>query len=581
MHFRTIRHIAGILAGAGVLILPVYGESPVLIGISLKAGARGCALVLEADRVIGVSYKTRDRGRNSSLQIEIADAVYGLNEYSFRNLPTDGLVSLIACAEANGGVLMDVDLRRRLQRPVRAKQGENSVSFLLSSDAFPDLNWKANSGRMPTAKPPPSPNGMKTARTPPARGPAGLTNIHLLRRGNVVRLLIELDRPVKIQTRRKGDAVVAVLENTTSRLPGNSYALPQGCAFPFVGIKEIARGGEHYVGVTIRSTAAVPLVYPLVDRLVLYAVVADEPGLTVWSARDGKTLDAAFANVRGGAVDYDRMSKRAEQDVGASPSKASTFEVHARTQASSGAGSQRTEDGVGIAGRSGSVRLIVTHDRVNFRREPSAGTPDNILQQLAIGAAGTLMDRNGAWRRIKIDRGLVGWVHASMAAESSLVTAADWMRINAARGPVAEEAEPLRLAGQESGASGGLDKSTTREGPGEPSRPSHAPAHPRESLVAYSIFGRDPFMPLHDSVLTQTDLPDVEHLTIVGIMYDDADRIALFEDPVHREKVHVLRENDPVEKGKLLRIERESVIFLISEMGISRTHTLKLKTAVQ
>ena len=90
--------------------------------------------------------------------------------------------------------------------------------------------------------------------------------------------------------------------------------------------------------------------------------------------------------------------------------------------------------------------------------------------------------------------------------------------------------------------------------------------------VEYREYGRDPFLPL--SLEDESAVAKVENLKLVGILYDEADRIALFEDVGG--KARALRENDPVQNGYLLRVQPDKVLFLLNELGISRTYAMKL-----
>ena len=63
---------------------------------------------------------------------------------------------------------------------------------------------------------------------------------------------------------------------------------------------------------------------------------------------------------------------------------------------------------------------------------------------------------------------------------------------------------------------------------------------------------------------------------LVGVLYDQVDRIGLFEDKQDKTKAYALRENDPVQNGYVLRVQPDKVLFLINELGISRTYALKL-----
>jgi hypothetical protein len=94
------------------------------------------------------------------------------------------------------------------------------------------------------------------------------------------------------------------------------------------------------------------------------------------------------------------------------------------------------------------------------------------------------------------------------------------------------------------------------------------------SLIEYKVFGRDPFLPLEQQ--DEGPLPVVENLQMVGILYDNTARIALFEDVHEKANAYALRENDPIKNGYLLRIKPDEAIFLLNEFGVSRTYVMKL-----
>jgi hypothetical protein len=96
----------------------------------------------------------------------------------------------------------------------------------------------------------------------------------------------------------------------------------------------------------------------------------------------------------------------------------------------------------------------------------------------------------------------------------------------------------------------------------------------RSRTVQYRTYGRDPFVPFaRDGA---GDLPAVENIALVGIMADSNDKLAMFEDRANRQRAFIMRERDPVRNGSVWRIEATSVIFLITEYGLSRTYTLRL-----
>lgn len=95
-------------------------------------------------------------------------------------------------------------------------------------------------------------------------------------------------------------------------------------------------------------------------------------------------------------------------------------------------------------------------------------------------------------------------------------------------------------------------------------------------LIRYNRNGRDPFLPYNGYMESGFGLPFIENLDLVGILYDEKDRIALLEDKKSQNRPFAMREDDKVEKGKVLKIYRDKVVFLITEYGISRSVILRL-----
>jgi hypothetical protein len=99
--------------------------------------------------------------------------------------------------------------------------------------------------------------------------------------------------------------------------------------------------------------------------------------------------------------------------------------------------------------------------------------------------------------------------------------------------------------------------------------------NPEGELVRYKVFGRDPFVPLIRDT-SATELPNVENLRLVGVLEDARERIALVEDFKNGNRAFALRTNDAVAQGKVLRVHRDKVIFLIRDFEVSHSYTLGL-----
>jgi hypothetical protein len=96
--------------------------------------------------------------------------------------------------------------------------------------------------------------------------------------------------------------------------------------------------------------------------------------------------------------------------------------------------------------------------------------------------------------------------------------------------------------------------------------------------VSYSSGGRrDPFVPLpatQEVEFGQAPLPDVERLSIVGILQGIDGYRALAQDDA--DNGYVLRKGDRVLYGYVARIEAERVVFYLNRRGLDRTVILKI-----
>jgi len=99
----------------------------------------------------------------------------------------------------------------------------------------------------------------------------------------------------------------------------------------------------------------------------------------------------------------------------------------------------------------------------------------------------------------------------------------------------------------------------------------------REPVSYHSDGRRDPFIPLPATQKVefgQTPLPDVEKLSIVGILQGVDGYRALAQDDA--DNGYVLRKGDRVLFGYVARIEAERVIFYLNRRGLDRTVILKI-----
>ncbi|HOX51502.1 MAG TPA: hypothetical protein PKY05_08430, partial [Fibrobacteria bacterium] len=101
-------------------------------------------------------------------------------------------------------------------------------------------------------------------------------------------------------------------------------------------------------------------------------------------------------------------------------------------------------------------------------------------------------------------------------------------------------------------------------------------AEDKKNRVTYNTFGvRDPFIPLEpDDVEGGLN---VDQMRVVGIIASPTRPMAVLEHTSQPGLSVALREGDAIQNGRVLKIERDRVVFVLEEFGVSRQFALKLQ----
>jgi len=92
--------------------------------------------------------------------------------------------------------------------------------------------------------------------------------------------------------------------------------------------------------------------------------------------------------------------------------------------------------------------------------------------------------------------------------------------------------------------------------------------------IVYSSWGfRDPFLEVKSS---STDGINIDNLTLVGIIFENERPMAVLSDNRIMGHSYTLFEGDTVKNGKIRKISKNSVEFLLQEYGVSRRYTISL-----
>lgn len=98
----------------------------------------------------------------------------------------------------------------------------------------------------------------------------------------------------------------------------------------------------------------------------------------------------------------------------------------------------------------------------------------------------------------------------------------------------------------------------------------------KQNRVVYNTFGiRDPFIPLEPDDI-ESGL-NIDQMKVVGIIASPTRPMAVLEHTSQPGLSVALKEGDAIQNGRVLKIERDRVVFLLEEFGVSRQFALKLQ----
>jgi|WetSurMetagenome_2_1015567.scaffolds.fasta_scaffold00072_26 uncharacterized protein YgiM (DUF1202 family) len=608
----------------------VSGAAPaVLSGIEMVGGPKGVALTLRADASFPVKIEEKASPKKSGqvlVGIHCMNVIYGLEDFTFATFPRGCPVSRIGVSEnaAGNSIDMIVAVDGSLDRPAISKQKETKWVILLSRNPAPVFSWSAAPQAKVAAAPP--------LQEPPARGSGSsrLTDVSVMVRDNVEVFTFSFDVATTMRFKSEKDKIVVLFVNATSGLPETRFT-PENDPTSAVEFKQIAHGGTMWLGASVympprKLENAVMRAFP--ERLVIYTTGDSLQSLSLWSAAKGRALNYKFAKLPRLEVDVEGIKKKAMTDIAGTLQKAKTFTVREETGGSFSVASEQTPSAsvpVASAKQPPAVRLIVMKDNTSLRSAPTAG--NNEIARLLAGDVTTLLQKKQGWMHVRTQDDTAGWLPATSVTDSARASRAileqiektvqtrlaqqkaaeeKAARVEAAKEKAAQEklAKEKLAAERETQKKAALEaKAAARDSADREAKKNalgnggggasmndtllrfavgardSAQMQSEKSITArqqveYHIYGRDPFVPLTGE--EDSKVRNVQDLSLVGILYDQADRIALFETSKGKEKAVALRENDPVQNGYVLKIQPDKVLFLLNELGISRTYALKL-----
>jgi len=622
-----------------IIVCIVFAASatiPVVSDIKLLGSDRGLALALVADLPFEAQFK---KTSPTSVKISISNSVYGLSTFSFTSFKEALPISKIVINEQkNNSIQIDITIKGNLEIAIETQKKNNQWIALLSRTPCTLFKWSASESDVKdvVAKPPVSIEPSKpvtpakvseppvkkdqaiastqkeviSEKTPDktpvlanepsdALPEARLVNIAVLQRNNVCALSFELDRDAQSTVKRIKDTIYLEIDKTKIALKSTTVNVPKGIPYSAIRVKEKTLNSRAFLQVAIvmdrKSSDLKNGVMLKKEKTITFIAGSNSSDkLTQWSSEHGVVLEQSLYNLPSYNVDLKTLEKRALADAGVSVAiKDNTFAIKevpvTVTEEKPVAVTTLKVDEPVITLTPPLKTLIVITDNVNLRTD-AAGTAE-IVGKLPIGELLAYVDKKGLWYNVKSGE-KTGWVHEKNVVDSTKITAEQQRIIVETKQkmvkvqpgpeiPVVNEIPKVVESTVAAKTPDETNKSTVDTIPQvEMSTEKHDSSlvDTVRNHVRYVRSGRDPFMPLVTDTTDDTEGANVEHLRLVGVLIDNAEQIALLEDLKNDRKPFALRENDQVNRGKVLKIYKDKVVFLLTEFGISRSYTIRLAT---
>ncbi|MBN1981220.1 MAG: hypothetical protein JW795_06790 [Chitinivibrionales bacterium] len=564
---------------------------PALTGMSIQAGKQGVAVAIECNQAVDALWHVKNNKDNTRISITVKSGAYRLGADAFSDFPSTLPIRKIVALEDDNGVTIDIICTRLPPNSVQVKIKESRSLILVSSKPVQAYEWQADTrsaaaaGTQPSAREVPSP--VTVSRSLTAR--AAITGLKFNQKGPVDELIIRLDTaiPLSVQMKQKDNAFILVSQQATNGLDKSDFSFLKSRFLRNVSIHERRTNGTEIVGIVIKNSDNTPCaarVKCIGATITIHAATADYAfkgkyaGWTGPLNESGLQTDIAVAGAKNVVPSSQPTPQQTVQSPVAMPSVAEPR----------------------------LPRVVVVSDRMKVRLKPH-GTALN--KPLYIGLKGNRIQTKAGWVLVRFDDdGTQGWLSASSVKDSIKLTQEQWAGINsfltrlqtvdASNVPVSTLPNAEKKQG-----SMALPKPASRSAPEGSSAPLNAVTpvpttataasvaagtQPRVSaapfalqqgevskhISRYNARGRDPFYPMDSLSAQDSEKPDVEICKLVGVIYDQKDKVVLLED--EKGLSFSLRERDEVSNGRLVRIQRDCAVFLLRNADFVRQFILKL-----
>jgi L-lactate utilization protein LutC len=564
----------------------------VISDIKVLGSTRGLAIVIAADIQFDAQFQKINK---NTVKVNIKNCVYGLNSYSFTNY-SDGVpvvrlnvdeIKNTTSVELNIELLKNADIKIETQR-----KGTQWIA-LLTRSSFEKFSWSALESEKSTHNSEKSTSGKaeKTAFSASvdssriksasaiAQRPdlARLVNVRFLQRNSICALNFELDKPAQNTVVRSKDTVCIRIQQATLGLKHDNISIPSSTLFKSIKIKEMKDKTNPSIMVAVLLNKKINsnngVVYTKDNTVTLFANNSESEKISQWNSDVGETWEEELYKIPSYNVDMKYYEKRATSDAESSVKDETAFFVKDDKKQNSSSITKVSYSKTNIENNESESQMVLPDNKkeimivivknASLREESISGS--EVKGRLSLGNRLEVIDKKGQWYNVKFNL-LTGWINEKYICDSSKVSRNLWKEINESQAVISPVTEkPI------------IDDNNALESPDTLIADTSAKTEAKR-VIKYNAIGRDPFLPLANDTTGDSDGANVEHLKLVGVLIDNTEEIALFEDVRADKKPFALRVNDPVDHGKVLKIYKDKVVFLITEYGISRSYTIRLVT---
>ena len=600
-------------------VLNAQASVSVLSDIKVLGSSRGLAVSISADLPFDATFKKISK---NSIRVILSDCVYGLSTFNFLNFKTGVPVVKINVKEikTNSTVQIDIVVSDKLNLEIESQKKNNQWIALLSRNSCENFKWSAlesDADLLKKSKAVQVQSGAAAVQTysEPIRTvnvekkleDVQLVNVTVFQRNKICALSFELDNVAQSTIKRIKDTVFLQIPHAGIGLKNDKIEVPSGTPFSTIKIKQKKIGDLSFLNIVItldkkNHVFQNGVVYKKGNTITFFSNSSSDEKLSQWITGKGLIWEQRLYDLPTYNSDMKTLEKRASKDAGGLVENSDAFYikekessiskqnavaevkydgVHAAVDTSETIASEvktvgsKTAEPVLLSNGKKVEPLIVIANNVNLRAEPSVSA--EVLSNLSIGDRLELLETKGLWDNVRVKM-MTGWIHRKNVTDSSKVSAALWTEINGRQASIATVSEsPMIKQEAELGEKIVSEIGDTLYSAGSSS--DSGLNHVQKKIIKYNVIGRDPFLPLvTDTTGDSDDDANVENLRLVGVLIDNAEQIALFEDLKANRKPFALRENESVDHGKVLKIYKDKVVFLITEYGISRSYTIRLAT---